>query len=77
MYLALGDQYGNVVADDNSGTLTVSILQDFDSKLTYNPIIEGKTRISAQNGAFLVEGLIFTGTPTGAYSLSFSADSIN
>lgn len=54
-YLALADKYGNVVADDDASSLSVSInFDDVDSDSSYPPFLGGSTTFSSSGGIFSV-----------------------
>ena len=67
IYVALVDQYGNVVSSDSSSTATLSIVGSH-SGATYTPTLTGTTTVTSSNGAFKFTDITFTAEPGVTYS---------
>lgn len=67
MYLALVDEFGQIVSSDSSSTATISVTSDNSESQTYTPTLTGATTITATNGVFKFTGLTFTAEPGENY----------
>ena len=68
IYIALVDQFGQIVGSDNSSTTTLSISGSYKGA-TYTPTLTGVTTQTAANGAFIFSGVTFTAQPGSTYSM--------
>ena len=67
IYVALFDQFGQVVSTDSSSSATLSIVGNHSGD-TYVPSLTGATKVTASNGAFKFIGITFTAKPGVSYS---------
>ena len=67
IYIALVDQFGQIVGSDSSSTATLSISDSY-SGAPYTPTLTGMTTQTATNGAFKFSGITFTAQPGSTYS---------
>eukprot|EP00347_Sterkiella_histriomuscorum_P024040 403332515 len=82
MYLALVDQYGQILQTDSQSKLQITINQrgqpkDQQKQGLYSPIVEGQTIFYAKNGIFKVNGILFTASPGYQYDVIFNTDGID
>ena len=66
-YIALIDEFSQIVGSDSSSTATISISGSF-SGATYTPALQGTTTQTASNGAFKFTDITFTAQPGSTYS---------
>ncbi|CDW87056.1 UNKNOWN [Stylonychia lemnae] len=80
MYVALVDQYGQIIGTDQESKIRVNIdsqkILD-QNALTYPPIIEGKSQFFVLAGVVQIQDIQFTGTPGQQYGLVFTTDGID
>lgn len=76
IYLALVDEFDQIVGYDSSSTVTLAITGDH-SDATYTPTITGSTTLTIENGVISFEGMTFTAEPGIEYSLSFTTTGID
>ena len=67
IYVALTDQFGQVVSSDNSSSATLSIVGTY-SGAAYTPTLTGTSKVTALNGAYKFTGITFTAKPGVSYS---------
>jgi hypothetical protein len=67
IWMALVDQFGQVVGSDSTSTATLSIVGNHSSD-TYTPALTGTTTVTASNGAFEFKDITFTAEPGTTYS---------
>jgi hypothetical protein len=67
IWMALVDQFGQVVGSDSTSTATLSIVGNHSSD-TYTPILTGTSTVTASNGAFEFIDITFTAEPGTTYS---------
>ena len=67
IYVALVDQFGQVVSSDSSSTATLSIVGTYSDK-TYIPTLTGTTTLTASRGTFAFKDITFTAEPGALYS---------
>ena len=67
IYVALVDEFGQVVGSDSSATATLSIVGSHSGE-TYTPTLTGTTTVTALNGAFKFTDITFTAEPGVSYS---------
>ena len=67
IYVALVDQFGQVVSADSSSTATLSIVAKYSNK-TYIPTLTGTTTLTASRGTFAFTDITFTAEPGASYS---------
>ena len=67
IYVALVDQFGQVVGSDSSSSATLSIVGNH-SGATYTPTLTGTSKVTASNGAYKFTGITFTAQPGVSYS---------
>lgn len=72
-YLALVDKYGQIVGDDFSSSIRVTVDTNYyvkdNNTATYTPVLEGNQLYSDYGGISPVQGLVFTGAPGYEYRL--------
>jgi hypothetical protein len=67
IWMALVDQFGQVVGSDSTSTATLSIVGSH-AGATYTPVLTGSSTVIASNGAFEFIGITFTAEPGTTYS---------
>jgi hypothetical protein len=67
IWMALVDQFGQVVGSDSTSTATLSIVGDH-AGATYTPTLTGTSTVTASNGAFEFKAITFTAEPGTTYS---------
>ena len=67
IYVALVDQFGQVVSSDSSSTATLRIVGTYSDK-TYIPTLTGTTTLTASRGTFAFTDITFTAEPGASYS---------
>ena len=74
MYLALVDQYNNIVGNTNSAKISVSVNTSVNNatSLLYPPTLSGNLSFIASAGVFNISGINFTSYPGYSYSKSHS-----
>ncbi|CDW71577.1 UNKNOWN [Stylonychia lemnae] len=79
IYIALVDQYGQIVGSDFESKVRVQIstVNLNDQDLKYPPVLEGTTDFQSTGGIAVIQNAQFTGTPGRNYSLSFQTDAID
>ena len=70
IYIALIDEFDQVVGSDSSSTATLSISGSY-STTTYSPTLTGTTIQIASEGIFIFSGITFTARPGSSYSKIF------
>jgi hypothetical protein len=67
IWMALVDQFGQVVGSDSSSSATLSIIGDHSGE-TYTPRLTGTSTVTASHGAFEFIDISFTAEPGTTYS---------
>jgi hypothetical protein len=67
IWMALVDQFGQVVGSDSSSTATLSIVGNH-AGATYTPTLTGTSTVTASYGAFEFNDIAFTAEPGTTYS---------
>ena len=70
IYIALIDEFDQVVGSDSTSTATLSISGSY-STATYSPTLTGTTIQTASGGIFIFSGITFTAQPGSSYSKLF------
>ena len=68
IYIALVDQFGQIIGSDSSSTATLSYSGSYLGA-KYTPTLTGTTTQTAANGAFMFSGVTFTAEPGSTYSM--------
>ncbi|CDW81492.1 UNKNOWN [Stylonychia lemnae] len=78
-YMALIDQYGQIVGSDFRSKVRISIQTDnLDEKANmYPPILQGSSDFQASGGVAVIKDVIISGTPGSSYNVTFSSDVID
>ena len=67
IYIALVDEFGQIVGSDSSSVITLSISESI-VEAAYTPTLAGTLTQTAQNGTFKFADLTFTAKPGITYS---------
>jgi hypothetical protein len=67
IWMALVDQFGQVIGSDSSSTATLSIVGNHSGE-TYTPTLTGTSTVTASHGAFEFIDISFTAEPGTTYS---------
>ena len=70
-YIALVDQFNQIVGADSSSTSTITISGNYVGAV-YSPLLKGATTQTASNGAFKFTDISFTAQPGTSYSKLYS-----
>lgn len=76
IYLALYDEFGQIVMSDFTSTISLSISGNHAGD-TYTPTLTGTTSVTVTNGVVEFDGLTFTAEPGESYTLSFTTTGID
>ena len=76
IYLALFDEFGQIVGSDSTSTVTISI-DTTNVPGDYSPTLTGVTTVTAVNGLIKFENLVFTAHPGYNFSLEFTSTGID
>ena len=76
IYLALVDEFDQIVGSDSSSTVTIAI-SGTHTGATYTPTITGTTSLTFSNGVVNYGDLTFTAEPGSNYSLTFTTTGID
>ncbi|CDW74850.1 UNKNOWN [Stylonychia lemnae] len=79
IYIALIDKYGQIVGNDFSSKVRISIqTQNLDEKASkYQPFIEGNTDFQTLGGISVIQNVFVTSNPGSKFYVSFSTDGID
>ena len=76
IYLALYDEFDQIVGSDNTSTVTLALINDHSND-TYTPLLTGSTTVTIQKGVVKFDTVQFTAQPTQSYQLAFSTTGID
>ena len=76
IYLALFDEFDQIVGSDSTSTVTIAFSNDYSNE-TYTPSITGSTTVTVQKGVVKFDTIRLTAEPAQSYQLAFSTTGID